>query len=186
MKGWYGNKQKHSLASKGIKSKQYKAFGEDYNYLNTPYDTYIFNRAKEHFGTTEDPEKAGFILPDGSMLDFSNPEEENYKRRWYDHSKILLVGISQREFVEIGAVRIDITLSGQSFDFQLYKPLTISQKRSLSRIIKDYQPHIFVDISGDYVWNEELKTNILSPTSLEFNIGTYSSTVFRGVEEAMA
>ena len=35
MKGWYGKREQHSLASKGIKSKvkQYRAFGE-YNYYN--------------------------------------------------------------------------------------------------------------------------------------------------------
>lgn len=31
----------------------------------------IFTRAKEYFGTTTNPDKAGYILPDGIMLDFS-------------------------------------------------------------------------------------------------------------------
>lgn len=185
MKGWYGNRQMHSLVSKGIKSKQYRAFGEDYENINKPYDEQIFNKAKEHFGITDNPEKVGFILPDGSMLDFSN-KKEDFHRRWYDHARIIDVGASQREFVEMGAVRIGITPSGQAFDFQLYEPLTNSQKRMISKIIKEYQPHIFVDISGDYIWNEEMEKYIGSPKSLEFDTGTYSSTVFRKIDEVMA
>jgi hypothetical protein len=33
--------------------------------------TEIFTRAKRYFGTTTSPDEAGYILPDGTMLDFS-------------------------------------------------------------------------------------------------------------------
>lgn len=181
MKGWYGNKQKHSLASKGIKSKQYKAFGEEYDYTNKPYDQEIFERAKEHFGITDDIQKAGFILPNGEMLDFSH-KTEDYKD---NHAVIKKIEISPREFIEMGAVRVTMSLSNQYFYFSFYNPLTISQKRTLSRVIKEHQPIIYIDIAQDFVWHEDLGLHISPPNSLEFNMGTYAGTVFRKIEEAM-
>lgn len=35
----------------------------------------VFKRAKKEFGTTRDPNEAGWLLPDGSMLDFSEKNE---------------------------------------------------------------------------------------------------------------
>ena len=38
---------------------------------HTYTDVHIFARAKEYFGSTTNPNEAGYILPDGVMLDFS-------------------------------------------------------------------------------------------------------------------
>jgi len=180
-KGWYGNKMAHSLASKGIKSKQFKAFGEEYNYLEEPYDEYIMKKAENHFGITEDIEKSGFILPNGKMLKFS----VNSSFRSFGHDEIKEIGISPREFVEMGAVRTSMSASKEFFYFSFYKPITTLQKRTLSKVIKEYQPLIAIDISQDAYWDKEINA-FYSPTkSLEFTIGTYPSTVFREIEEAM-
>ncbi|MFH1485883.1 MAG: hypothetical protein ABIH46_07425 [Chloroflexota bacterium] len=45
----------------------------------------VIKRAKQFFGTTEDPTKAGYILPDGSMLDFSG---DTIRGRLLDHTDI--------------------------------------------------------------------------------------------------
>ncbi|MDD5170661.1 MAG: hypothetical protein PHN75_17735, partial [Syntrophales bacterium] len=43
------------------------------------------NKAKKFFGVTENPNEAGFIMPDGSMLDFSGEEKDE---RWFDHREV--------------------------------------------------------------------------------------------------
>jgi len=48
----------------------------------------LVETAKLVFGTTDSCERAGFILPDGSMLDFGNPDNKNEKQRYMDHSDI--------------------------------------------------------------------------------------------------
>lgn len=48
----------------------------------------LVQSAKFLFGTTDSCERAGFILPDGSMLDFGNPDNKNDKNRYLDHSDI--------------------------------------------------------------------------------------------------
>ena len=55
----------------------------------------IFARAKELFGTTTSPNEAGYILPDGTMLDFSGrhyeppaPISGPFRERMADHREI--------------------------------------------------------------------------------------------------
>lgn len=48
----------------------------------------LVESAKFLFGTTEVCERVGFILPDGSMLDFGNPDNKSDKQRYIDHSDI--------------------------------------------------------------------------------------------------
>ena len=49
----------------------------------------LMNKAKKHFGTTEDFREAGWILPDGSMLDFSGKNEGGTPgQRMRDHTEI--------------------------------------------------------------------------------------------------
>jgi len=54
----------------------------------------LINKAKEIFGTTESCKRAGYILPDGEMLDFGNPDprgivKDKYnEHRYQDHSEV--------------------------------------------------------------------------------------------------
>jgi len=74
-----------------------------------------FNSAKEKFSTTTDMNEAGFILPDGSMLDFSgnsrNPDYYKKGQRGLDHVQIEWDGMDTntpiKSFLQMGAVRID-------------------------------------------------------------------------------
>jgi len=76
--------------------------------------------AKKIFGVTEDPREAGYILNDGSMLDFSGKNEGGTPgTRAYDHRQINQIGddsegqggdskwddVGMMEFIKAGAIR---------------------------------------------------------------------------------
>ena len=94
--------------------------------------TEVFLRAKKEFGITDDFREAGFILPSGEMLDFSNRQREErsfpgkVERGWrtIEHDRIytILPGVSgpiqTRErsdslqfFQELGAIRFSALLN---------------------------------------------------------------------------
>lgn len=100
----------------------------------------IFSRAVGHFGTTEDIAEAGYILPDGQMLDFSGrgkaknvrgPNSFGSLKRVLEHDEIsqLYDNVSpvaaQDDFLGSGAVRID----GQTGTIQAKGPLTAAQEQ---------------------------------------------------------
>ena len=84
--------------------------------------------AKNFFGTTSDIRECGFILPDGSMLDFSGRHSIDkhidpssiYGRRTIDHRDISDIGwdragneqqfeFSLEEFIRLGAIRVHVS-----------------------------------------------------------------------------
>lgn len=48
----------------------------------------LIDKAKEVFGTTDECDRAGYILPDGKMLDFGIPDMKERKGRYLDHSEV--------------------------------------------------------------------------------------------------
>lgn len=73
-------------------------------------DKSIEEKAKKHFGTTYNTNEAGYILTDGSMLDFSGKREGGRAgTRSYDHREISSAfenaDIGMEEFVNNGAIR---------------------------------------------------------------------------------
>lgn len=72
-----------------------------------------FEKAIRHFGLTDNPYEAGFILPDGKMLDFSGKRQGGSSGMHHlDHSEVSLVmpyGDSlanpKFRFTRLGAVR---------------------------------------------------------------------------------
>lgn len=104
-----------------------------------------FVKAKQYFGTTSDITEAGYILPDGTMLDFTGTHQVGPSQRgqWLrgqrsvDHREIQdIVSKSgtqaMYQFVEYGAVRTHKT-SGGELMIAFSKPLTESQMLVLSR-----------------------------------------------------
>jgi hypothetical protein len=101
--------------------------------------------AKEAFGTTADPREAGFILPDGEMLDFSGRRHgSRYSgQRGLDHRAITdaypedLSGSGDAhldDFRMRGNVRVSVEGSprgGYSVNVDFAKPLTPQQHRTL-------------------------------------------------------
>ena len=78
----------------------------------------LFETSKKVFGTTTNPKEAGYILPDGSMLDFSGKSEGGTPGiRAYDHRNITRLideedggsekwnDIGMDEFINAGAIR---------------------------------------------------------------------------------
>jgi len=55
-----------------------------------PSPTTIIDAAKKHFGVTNDPREAGYVTPDGQMLDFSGRHEGNLASgaRTVDHRQL--------------------------------------------------------------------------------------------------
>lgn len=74
-----------------------------------------FKSAKERMGTTQDIREAGYILPDGTLLDFSGKREGGPRgARAMDHREIDYDGVPRDEysagmieFMRMGAIRID-------------------------------------------------------------------------------
>jgi len=69
----------------------------------------LIERAKEHFGTTENPDAAGYVLPDGSMLDFKRDIRKlvghGFIKRVFKED--LPLGVAQFRFMkETGAIRV--------------------------------------------------------------------------------
>lgn len=73
-KGWFNHPTEHALASQGIKTKlPLYTKGQKSELLKT---------VKDHFGLTENPTEAGYILPNGEMLDFSGKHNHaSFKRK---------------------------------------------------------------------------------------------------------
>ena len=135
MKGWYGNKYGHSLASRGIKSRfRFVSKGE--------HD--IINKAIKHFGITDEPTEAGYILPDGRMLDFSDGKPFE---RIFDHDTISEIGVSLTDFMNLGAIRVNFpNVSQLNYGTIVYieiiKLMTNAQRRTMSRAFRQEYKHV--------------------------------------------
>lgn len=77
----------------------------------------ILDRAVRVFGLTDDPAEAGYLLPDGSFLDFSGSREGGpHGQRAYDHRQIEVLfphvdeqvsrWVYMYRFMKLGAIRI--------------------------------------------------------------------------------
>lgn len=100
--------------------------------------------AKAHFGLTRDPREAGYILPNGEMLDFSgrhnappNPQllRSLVGKRGRNHTEIWQVipaGTNWRQFqFHTGAIRFSHTPDHTAID--IHQPMTQPQKAAVMR-----------------------------------------------------
>ena len=106
----------------------------------------VFNRAIEEYGITSSSRKAGYMLPDGRYLDFS----EGSDRRTQDHRN---VGIAYEDtvdekykymvdFMKRGAIR----MKPESDGFELIVEPTPEQRRVLRQFIASRDGNVMVDI----------------------------------------
>jgi hypothetical protein len=131
----------------------------------------IFETAKKHFGTTQDLREAGYILPDGTMLDFSGRHElfgaddTGIKgRRTTDHRAIsgiayeydangneVETGVETNmpDFIERGAIRID----DNAGTINLSQEPTQAQREVLRRLIARNGGAVSVDFGNG--WDSE-------------------------------
>jgi len=113
---------------------------------------------KDHavFGLTEDPNSAGYILPDGGMLNFSGGE---------DHRAISGISDDLPPYTEgmilfcvvTGAVRIRVH-GGTSVKVNVYQPPTQAQVQRIAQICKNCE-YFAIDVSneeGQPYWSREV------------------------------
>ena len=123
---------------------------------------YLFDRAKEFFGTTNDLNEAGYILPDGSMLDFSGRHQVEGDssflrgRRSVDHRDIFDLAYEKdgwtetgietdmADFINRGAIRIDSNAGA----INLSIIPTEQQISKLSRLIEKNGGDVYVDFGA--------------------------------------
>lgn len=129
--------------------------------------TKIFDAAKAKFGTTYDMREAGYILPDGSMLDFSGRHQERggdtsflNGDRTVDHRKISDIAYDADDnetgiktdlgdFLDRGAIRIDSNAGA----INLNVAPTKVQKDRLKRLIERNDGYVYVDFGKG--WDTE-------------------------------
>ncbi|MBO4786981.1 MAG: hypothetical protein J5510_07930 [Prevotella sp.] len=151
---------RYSVAPEDRNSESYKKESEE-----------IFSKAKERFGTTNDMREAGYILPDGTMLDFSGRHElfgaddSGVKgHRYTDHRVISSLaygydadgnevdtGIKtdMPDFIERGAIRIDYNAGS----INLSSKPTPEQERVISSFVKRKDGYVTVEIGNG--WDTE-------------------------------
>jgi len=128
----------------------------------------IFDTAKKKFGLTNDIREAGYILPDGTMLDFSGRHElfgaddsGIRGRRATDHRVISQIAYAydaegneidtgvettMPDFIERGAIRIDANAGSINLSV---KP-TAAQRRTLQRLVQRNGGDITVDYGNGW------------------------------------
>ena len=129
----------------------------------------IFSAAKKKFGTTSDIREAGYVLPDGTMLDFSGRHEmmpgsdssHLNGRRATDHRAIWQIefgydaegnevdtGVktSMPDFIERGAIRIDANAG----TINLSTKPTEAQRKVLQRLIQRNGGDVSVDYGNGW------------------------------------
>lgn len=141
----------------------------------------LFADAKKEFGTTTDMREAGYLLPDGSMLDFSDGERGT---RTLDHRNIAGI-ITDRtydtrteymdDFVNEGAIR----LIPESGTFSIAQQPTDSQKDILRNFIYKNNGEVDVEIYKDghsvanpYYRESTSPQRVLNDIDAYFNDGT--------------
>jgi hypothetical protein len=97
-----------------------------------------FSPAKKYFGVTYNFDEAGYILPDGSLLDFSGKNQGGSSgQRGFDHRNIghayenRKTPMTMQEFIKLGAIRI----LPESGDINLYVSPTKEQIKTLHKYI---------------------------------------------------
>ena len=105
----------------------------------------IFAKAIDHFGLTRDFRVAGYMLPDGTLLDFSGGAQG---QRYQDHREIQDILQSSGtdamiEFMKQGAIR----LSPESGGIDLYKEPTDNQYRELLKYFEYFDGEVIVEIN---------------------------------------
>jgi hypothetical protein len=145
-----------------------------------PYDKKLMNKAKDYYGTTKNWHKAGWILPDGKMLDF---RRDTVNRR--DHQDIAIVaGYGDdmnpvRNFQDEGAIRIDASeyayrdkpTSILSFSITIEGDPSDSAWNQLKDIAIDMEQHGQLNVAFDiYSGKQEfpLTTNYATNVSSDY------------------
>ena len=112
----------------------------------------VFSRAKRYFGVTTNPREAGYILPDGTMLDFSGRRfGASGGERTMDHREIAFAWPEEdspggfegmRRVMNWGAIRF--TIFGTTMVVDTAALLTPSQESTIDQAIRKYPDAVLV------------------------------------------
>ena len=102
-----------------------------------------FEKAKQYFGTTNDLNECGFILPNGEMLDLSSVKG----RRGIPHRNVEAIGVGLETFIEHGAIRCDSRYKL----INICKKPTKEQINRLTQIIKANDGSVSLDLGNGHV-----------------------------------
>lgn len=137
----------------------------------------VEQKAIEHFGTTKDFKFAGYMLPDGQLLDFSGAhwldgaseaEKEQFRQdngmRQVDHDDIYEVmeasGDNRKQFMDRGNIRLNPEAPGFNISSKI-EP-TAAQYRELKEFIREVKKNPYYDASNFYVDIEDTHPNKIS------------------------
>ena len=141
----------------------------------------LFDNAKERFGLTNNFKVAGYMLPDGSLLDFSEANDGgDPNQRTQDHREVAdLIMDEGREyeyryeyvldFVGEGAIRMLPEYAG----FQLSVPPTAEQRSRLMDYIYKHNGEVIMEITDE---------NGGPRVYMEYNKRTSPSRIFRDMD----
>lgn len=111
----------------------------------------IFQKAVQYFGTTSDFREVGYILPDGTMLDFSDKQNGGLPgMRLLDHREVAeILDLPQTEalitFMNSGCIRVMPECPG--LDISIYP--TKKQIDIIRRFVDYYRGDVCIDISDE-------------------------------------
>ena len=119
---------------------------ENIKFESKPID---FNKAVEYFGTTNNINIAGYVLPNGTMLDFSGKKfGSDGRNRTLDHREIgdaFDNEIDMEDFLRAGAIRIDGALGSINAETMP----TAAQWKVIKQIVEQNADEISLEI-GNY------------------------------------
>ena len=111
----------------------------------------IFQKAVQYFGTTSDFREVGYILPDGTLLDFSDKQNGGLPgMRLLDHREVAeILDLPQTEalitFMNSGCIRVMPECPG--LDISIYP--TKKQIDVIRRFVNYYRGDVCIDISDE-------------------------------------
>lgn len=148
----------------------------------------VVNKAKEIYGVTDNPEEAGYLMADGSLLDFTgaNVPREYMDRNGYvsgrgsrvlEHATVSSVygdkfdswSNVSRFMNDTSAMRVGFTENTAVITIMLSQPITRGQSSVLSKIIRE-KSYVYLDIykSPDDMISGKYLNMPLTIASLEF------------------
>ncbi len=141
-----------------------------------------YSNIKDHFGTTNNFDVAGYMLKDGSMLDFSGRHwgDTTSKMRQVDHRDLLEVEDVFEEYDDGTDAMIAFINSGnirllpEEGGINLFSSPSKEQEKTLEKYINHFRGSITIDFDDES--GKTVKT-------LSFNEGTSSSVILQSIDD---
>lgn len=153
--------------------------------------TVDFNKAVDYFGTTTNLNIAGYILPDGRLLDFSGKKfGADGRNRTIDHREVRDAydnEIDMDDFLKNGAIRIDAT----SGSINIGAKPTTAQMRIIEQIVSRNTDSVSLELENNgpslnEVYDDTTPTNIKRIITQYFNNNGRVSKVAQFYQAAYA